>query len=148
MGKPAARSPHPARGQVRYDACMRYFLAALVLLNLLACSSMQAVSIRDQQRDPPADVRKGDRVEVTTRDNEKMEFSVTELNEHGLGGRFGFIPYEKMRRLRVEQPGSGEVPEWIWVAVGVVAAAALIASADSVKVCSPGPCPQPEPSNR
>lgn len=127
---------------------MRYILAILVLLNLLACSSMQPVSIRDQQHNPPADIRMGDRVEVTTGDNEKMEFTVTELNQHGLGGRFGFIPYENMRRLRVEQPGSGEVPDWIWVAVGVVAAAALIASADSVTVCSPGPCPQPEPSNR
>jgi hypothetical protein len=122
-------------------------LLALLVLNLAACSSMQPVRVSDLKGNPaPAEVREGDRVEVTTRDGEKFEFNVTELNATGLGGRFGFIPYERMRSLSVRQPGSdfGDNGYWIGILLGVALFVALIANADSVSVCSPGPCPQPE----
>ncbi|NNK32187.1 MAG: hypothetical protein HKP02_03630 [Xanthomonadales bacterium] len=123
---------------------MKQALLASLVVFLAACSSFQWVSIDEMRSGRSEDIRTGDQVQVITRDNEKMEFAVTRINEHGLGGEFGFIPYDNMQRLRVRRPGGGGSPEWIWVAVGLIAAAALIASADSVAVCSPGPCPTPE----
>ena len=125
---------------------MKQILLALLVLNLAACSSMQPVRISDLKGNPaPAEVSAGDRVEVTTRDGERFEFSVTELNEIGLGGKFGFIPYEKMRSLEVRQPGGdfSEAGYWVGILLGAALFVALIANADSVSVCSPGPCPQP-----
>lgn len=127
---------------------MRRFLLALLVLNLAACSSMQPVRVSDLKGNAaPAEVREGDRVEVTTRHNEKFEFTVTEMNELGLGGKFGFIPYERMRSLSVSRPGTdfGDSGYWIGAVLGVALFVALIANADSVSVCSPGPCPSPEP---
>jgi len=123
-------------------------LLALLVLNLAACSSMQPVRVSNLKGNPaPAEVREGDRVEVITRDGEKFEFSVTELNESGLGGQFGFVPYQQMRSLSVRRPGSdfGDSSYWIGILLGAALFVAIIANADSVSVCSPGPCPNPEP---
>ena len=35
-----------------------------------------------------------------------MEFAVTDITTEGIGGKFGFIPFENIRRLRVQRPGS------------------------------------------
>lgn len=122
---------------------MKQLILALLLINLTACSSMQTVSISKlEDNDEQTEIVIGDRVEVITRDSEKMEFAVTEINGLGLGGKFGFIPYQNMRRLSVQKPGSsGEGPDWVWVALGIAALVALIAAADSVTVCSGTPCP-------
>jgi hypothetical protein len=126
---------------------MRKLVLAILVLNLAACSSMQPVRVSDLKGNPaPAEVREGDRVEVTTRDGENFEFNVTELSGVGLGGKFGFIPYEKMRSLSVRQPGAdfGDSGYWIGILLGAALFVAIIANADSVSVCSPGPCPEPE----
>jgi len=125
---------------------MKQLLLALLVLNLAACSSMQPVRVNDVKGNPaPAELREGDRVEVVTRDSEKFEFSITELNEFGLGGKFGFIPYERMRSLSVRRPGSdlGDSGYWIGAVLGAALFVAIIANADSVSVCSPGPCTEP-----
>jgi hypothetical protein len=126
---------------------MKKVWIGLLTLALCACSSMQTVSIRDLEgQDNPADIGRGDRVEVTTRDDEKFEFTVREINALGLGGTFGFIPYERIRQVRVRRPGNaGDDLEWLWVVLGAAAFIAIIANADSVSVCSPGPCPSPQP---
>ena len=123
------------------------FSLSMLVLHLAACSSMQPVRVSDLQGNAaPAEVREGDRVEVTTRDGEIFEFNVTELSEIGLGGKFGFIPYEKMRSLSVRQPGSdfGDTGYWLGILLGAALFVAIIANSDSVSVCSPGPCPEPE----
>ncbi len=123
---------------------MKQLILALLLLNLTACSSMQTVSISDlEDPDIPGEIQHGDRVEVVTRDSEKMEFAVTDINTEGIGGKFGFIPFENIRRLRVQRPGSGSgnSANWIWGIIGAAALVALIASADSVSICSGTPCP-------
>ena len=122
---------------------MGRLILALLVFNLAACSSMQPVRLHHLGTDEtPPGVQRGDRVEVVTRDKEKFEFTVEQINAAGLGGKFGFIPYEKMRSLKVHRPGTGE-PDltWLWAILGLAAVIALIASADSVSVCSPGPCP-------
>ncbi|MCW8871203.1 MAG: hypothetical protein OQK01_01155 [Xanthomonadales bacterium] len=127
---------------------MKRLLLALLVLHLAACSSMQPVRVSDLKGNAaPAEVREGDRVEVTTRDTEKFEFTVTEINEFGLGGKFGFIPYERMRSLSVRQPGGNyeDAGYWLGILLGTALFVALIANADSVSVCSPGPCPSPQP---
>ena len=126
---------------------MRQLVLALLVLNLAACSVMQPVRVSDLKGNPaPAEVREGDRVEVTTRDGESFGFNVTELSEIGLGGKFGFIPYENMRSLSVRQPGAdlGDTGYWIGILLGAALFVAILANADSVSVCSPGPCPAPE----
>jgi hypothetical protein len=122
---------------------MKRLFLALLVLNLNACTTMHPVSIRDMKdAETPAEIRAGDRVEVVTRDNEKFEFAVTEINGEGLGGKFGFIPYQKMQRLSVRQPGTNADDfTWLWAVLGLALAVGLIANADSVSVCSPGPCP-------
>ena len=123
---------------------MNRLLVALLVILLAGCSSMQPVRVSDVRgNDAPAEIREGDRVEVVTRAGEKFEFSVTEINALGLGGEFGFIPYENMRQLSVRRPGSDSDAglEWLWAVLGAAIVIAVIASADSVSVCSPGPCP-------
>lgn len=123
---------------------MRRLLLALLVILLAGCSSMQPVRVSDLTgNEAPADIREGDRVEVTTKAGEKFEFSVSEINALGLGGEFGFIPYEHMRQLRVRRPGSasGDGLEWLWAVLGAAIVVAVIANADSVTACSPGPCP-------
>ena len=104
---------------------------------------MQPVNVSDlANEEAPAEIQVGDRVEVISRDGEKFEFTVTEINAIGLGGKFGFIPYQNMRRLSVRRPGSD--PDdlvWLWGLLGAALFVAIIANADSVAVCSPGPCP-------
>jgi len=126
---------------------MRALLLSLLVLHLAACSSMQPVRIGDVQGDDtPAEIRSGDRVEVTTTDGEKFEFTVAEINATGLGGKFGFIPYQKMRRLQVQRPGTTAADlTWLWALLGIALVVAVIANADSVSVCSPGPCPDSNP---
>jgi hypothetical protein len=123
---------------------MNRLLAAFLVILLAACSSMQPVSVHDlADAEAPAEIVIGDRVEVITRDSEKFEFTVNEINAVGLGGKFGFIPYERMRKLSVRRPDSDSEGglEWLWAVLGAAIVVAIIASADSVSVCSPGPCP-------
>ena len=121
---------------------MKRLLLSFLVILLAGCSSMQPVRVSDVRgNEAPAEIREGDRVEVTTRVGERFEFSVTEINALGLGGEFGFIPYENMRQLRVRRSGSAGDGglEWLWAVLGAAVVIAIIASADSVSVCSPGP---------
>jgi len=122
---------------------MKRLILALSVSLLAACSSMQPVRVSDLEgTEAPAEIQLGDRVEVVSRDGEKFEFAVTEINEIGIGGKFGFIPYQNMRRLSVRRPGAdGGDLTWLWGILGAALFVAIIASADSVAVCSPGPCP-------
>jgi protein involved in polysaccharide export with SLBB domain len=122
---------------------MRRVTPALLVLLLAACSSMQPLRVSDLEGNAaPAELRAGDRVEVVTVDREKFEFTVSEINTIGLGGKFGFIPYDRMRSLSVRRPGADARDlQWLWAVLGAAAVVAIIANADSVSVCSPGPCP-------
>jgi hypothetical protein len=122
---------------------MGRLLVTLLVVFVAGCSSMHPVRVSDiQGNDRPAELREGDRVEVVTVDREKFEFTVSEVNALGLGGKFGFIPYERMRSLKVRRPGSDAADlQWLWAVIGAAAVVAIVASADSVSVCSPGPCP-------
>ncbi len=126
-----------------YHAGMTRALVVLLIPLLAACSSMQPVDVSDlADARGPAEIEVGDRVEVISRDGEKFEFTVTEINSIGLGGKFGFIPFQNMRRLSVRRPGTGSGDlTWVWGLLGVALFVAIVASADSVSVCSPGPCP-------
>lgn len=125
---------------------MKKIVVALLVVLLAACSSMQPVRVNDLRgNDAPAEIREGDRVQVVTVDREKFEFTVEEINALGLGGRFGFIPYERMRSLSVRRPGSNPDDwQWLWAVLGAAILVAIVANADSVTACSPGPCPTPE----
>ena len=126
---------------------MRQFILSLLLIHLAACSGMQTIPV--QQVENPGEsspLQIGDRVEVLTHSNEKLDFAVTDITAEGLAGKFGFIPYGDIQRLRVRRPGQakGNNMAWLWGVLGVAAMVALISSADSVTVCSGSPCPQPE----
>ena len=124
------------------------YLLALLLLNLTACSSMQAVNVQQAMRDAQArGIDYGSLVEVRTLDGERARFRVVDMTPEGLGGKPGFFAYANMESLKVEQASSrGSDETWAYVlgALGIAALIALVANADSVSVCSPSPCPQPE----
>ena len=129
---------------------MREVVLSLLLMHLAACSSMQTIPVQDlRARGESSSLQIGDRVELVTTHSEKLDFAVTDITGEGLAGKFGFIPYHDIRRLRVHRPGTheGETAGWLWGALGIAALVALIVSADSVTICSGAPCPQPETSN-
>ena len=123
---------------------MRQLALVLLIVHLAACTTMQTVPIRDVQaggEDSP--VFPGDRVEVITKDDEKLNFPVTDITDEGISGKFGFIPYTDIRKLSVRKPGTDNNQATYWI-LGVLAAAgavALIAASDSVTVCAGAPCP-------
>jgi len=124
---------------------MREFVLIFLLLHLTACSGLQTVpvqAVKDGGEGIPLHI--GDRVELVTHDNEKLEFAVTDITDEGLGGKFGFIPYDEVRRLRVHRPGArhGENLTWLWGVLGLAALVGLAVASDSVTVCSGAPCPQ------
>jgi len=126
---------------------MRQVILSLLLIHLAACSSMQTIPLQELQNPGEhSPLQIGDRVELVTRGNEKLDFAVTDITEDGLAGKFGFVPYQDIRRLRVQRPGrqQGNSLTWLWGVLGVAAIVALISSADSVTVCSGTPCPPPQ----
>jgi len=130
---------------------MRQIILSLLLMHLAACSSMQTVPVQDVQRQGESgSLQIGDRVELLTVNKEKLDFAVTDITTDGLGGKFGFIPYADIRRLRIHRPVhySAENTTWIWGVLGVAALIALLSTADSVTVCSGAPCPPPNPGEQ
>lgn len=129
---------------------MRHFLVIFSVILITACSSMQTVNVEDVQRHgDQGDIHFGDRVEIVTRDKETLAFAVTDINSEGIGGEFGFIPFDNIRTLKVKKPGSADAESyaWLWALLGAAALTAIIVSADSSSVCiSSGiSCPQPGP---
>lgn len=111
---------------------------------------MQTVNVEDVQRHgDQGDIHIGDRVEIVTRDKETLAFAVTDINNEGIGGEFGFIPFNNIWTLKVKKPGSADAESytWLWALLGAAALTAIIVSADSSSVCiSSGiSCPQPGP---
>lgn len=108
---------------------------------------MQTVAVRDvQPGSESSPVQTGDRVEVETRDHEKLDFTVTDITDDGLAGQFGFVRFDDIHTLRVRRPGQtdGSATKWLLGILGAAAAIALIVSADSVTACSGTPCPPPQ----
>jgi len=132
---------------MKYSDFTKRYLLSFLLLNLVACSSMQPVSIEGAMQNSTArGIDYGSLVKVKTLDNRSVKFRVTDISNEGLGGNQGFYRYEDMKSLRVENPysnNSDETLAWILGALGIAALIALVANADSVAICSPSPCPQP-----
>jgi hypothetical protein len=125
---------------------IKYYLLAILVFNLAACSTLQEVSVENAMRNSkPSGVDYGSLVEIRTFDKQTAKFRVTVMNADGLGGSKAFFRYEDMASLKVEGPKSSGEDTWMIIG-GILGAAALIwlvASADSVKVCSPSPCSNP-----
>ena len=125
---------------------IRYYLLALLVFNLAACSTLQPVSIeRAMKSSPPAGVDYGSLVQVKMLDKSTAKFRVTVINAEGLGGSKKFYRYENMASLKVEGPNnkSGNATAIILAILGTAALVFLVANADSVRVCSPAPCESP-----
>jgi hypothetical protein len=125
---------------------IRYYLLALLVFNLAACSTLQPVSIeRAMKSSPPAGVDYGSLVQVKMLDKSTAKFRVTVINADGLGGSKKFYRYEYMASLKVEGPDnkSGNATAIILGILGAAALIFLVANADSVRVCSPAPCERP-----
>ncbi len=125
---------------------IKHYLLALLVFNLAACSSMQAVSIESAMKNsPPRGVDYGSLVQVEMLDKSSAKFRITVINTDGLGGTEGYYRYSDMASLKVEQEhkkdsNAGAILLGI---LGVAAFVFLIANADSVVVCSPSPCERP-----
>jgi len=125
---------------------IKYYLLALLVFNLSACSTMQSVSVENAMRNsPPRGVDYGSLVQVKTFDKQTAKFRITVINADGLGGGQYFYRYEDMASLKVESPKPDSGDTWLIIG-GILGAAALmflVANADSVAVCSPSPCDRP-----
>jgi len=124
------------------------YLLALLVFNLAACSSMQAVSVESAMhgsRPPGVDI--GSLVIVKTLDKRLLKFRVTEISNEGLSGSQEFVRYADMDSLKVRRQGrhDGNGLGFVLGLLGFAALIALIANADSVAVCSSPPCTQPQP---
>jgi len=128
---------------MNYFVFFKRYLLGLLVLNLAACSTLQAVDIESaMQYSPPRGIDYGSLVEVKTLDKRTVKFRVTEITDDGLGGKQGFYRYEDMKNLRVDNPAKkGDATAYILGALGIAALIALLVSADSVAICSPQPCP-------
>jgi len=124
---------------------LKHYLLSILLFNLVACSSLQPVSIESAMQNSSArGIDHGSLVEVKTLDDHTVKFRVTEMTGDGLGGNAGFFRFEDMKSLRVENPAAKNGDDtWSYIlgAVGIAALIFLVANADSVQVCSPSPCP-------
>ena len=125
---------------------IRYYLLALLVFNLAACTTLQPVSVENAMKNsPPRGVDYGSLVQVKTFDKQTAKFRVTVINADGLGGSQNFFRYEDMASLKVEAPKNNSNDTWMIIG-GILGAAALvflISSADSVSVCTPSPCDRP-----
>ena len=125
---------------------IRYYLLALLVFNLAACTTLQPVSVESaMKKSPPPGVDYGSLVQVKTFDKQTAKFRVTVINADGLGGSKNFYRYEDMTSLKVEAPKNTNNDTWMIIG-GILGAAALvflISSADSVSVCTSAPCDGP-----
>ena len=125
---------------------IRYYLLALLVFNLAACTTLQPVSVANAMKNsPPRGVDYGSLVQVKTFDKQTAKFRVTVINADGLGGSQNFFRYEDMASLKVEAPKNNSNDTWMIIG-GILGAAALvflISSADSVSVCTSTPCENP-----
>ena len=125
---------------------IRYYLLALLVFNLAACTTLQSVSVENAMKNsPPRGVDYGSLVQVKTFDKQTAKFRVTVINADGLGGSQNFFRYEDMASLKVEAPKNNSNDTWMIIG-GILGAAALvflISSADSVSVCTSTPCENP-----
>jgi len=127
----------------------RNYLLALLVFNLAACSSMQAISVENAMTSsPPRGINYGSMVEVKTLDKRSAKFRVTAINADGLGGASGFYRYEDMSSLKVDNPQhrkdkQSNTLSYVLGALGITALIFLVANADSVAVCTPSPCIEP-----
>ena len=125
---------------------IKYYLLALLVFNLAACSTLQPVSVEAAMKNsPPGGVDYGSLVQIKTLDKQTVKFRVTVINADGLGGSKRFYRYEDMASLKVEAPRNSSGDAWMIIG-GILGAAALVflvANADSVSVCSPTPCDSP-----
>ena len=126
---------------------LKRYLLSLLLLNLVACSSMQTVNVESaMQSTKVRGIDYGSLVEVKTLDKRTVKFRVVDITREGLGGNQGFYRYEDMQSLRVENPNAknnDNTLSYILGTLGVIALIALAISSDSVAICSPSPCPEP-----
>jgi len=123
---------------------LKHYVLSILLVNLVACSSLQPVSIESAMQNSSArGIDYGSLVEVKTLDHRTSKFRVTEMTDDGLGGNAGFFRFEDMQSLRVENPAANNGDGWTYIlgAVGIAALVFLVANADSVTACSSSPCP-------
>ena len=125
---------------------LKLYALALLVFNLTACSTMQAVDVETAVRgSTPPGVDYGSLVKVRTLAGQTARFRVTAINADGIGGNQGFYRYEDMASLKVEGP-KNEGNTFVTILAGVLGVAALVflvSNADSVSVCSPAPCELP-----
>ena len=95
----------------------------IVYLSLItftvACTSMHVIPITELEN-LPNQLVVGDKVEVTGRNGEIVEFRVEKITESGISGQDHAIAYDEMQQLRVARSnGSTGDNKFLWITLGI-----------------------------
>lgn len=118
---------------------MKRILALLVCVcvTLQGCASLQGVAVPrgEPQR---ADIKVGEKVEVTTRQGTTERFKVTAVDDKGLAGENVRVAYADMTSLQVMRGDPGQSGVLLWIIGGVVLVALAIVAIDNIDEAGAG----------
>jgi hypothetical protein len=99
-------------------------LIITLVFALTACTSLQGVSMPTDGKTPA--VKVGERVEVTKKSGETIEFRVTAVEPDALVGKDVRVPYSDISILQVERSDPAQTGATLWIVGGVILVGLLI----------------------
>jgi hypothetical protein len=102
----------------------RQLLAACVALSMVACSSIQPLSVNASQL--ASTLKPGDQVEIVTASGQQLQFKVQNVDATGIQGGGQRVAYADIQAINRKQM---DTKRTAWIVLGVVAAGALAAAA-------------------
>src|SRR5262245_39162814 len=102
---------------------IKSFIATCVVMTLVGCTTLQPLASQREQL--VAELKKGDRVEVVTKDGQHLKFTIERVDEHGVSGASQKVVYEDIESISRQQVSAGRTA---LVVLGAAAAVAAVAS--------------------
>jgi hypothetical protein len=104
-------------------------VAAVVAL-LCACTTLKPLPPRNSPAELRSQLRSGDKVRVTTKDGQRLSFSLTEVGEANVAGTHNGkdvqLPYEQVALIEVSRVDTGKTVTRVLLGTVAVACAAFL----------------------